>query len=161
MYFRNCRLQRKSLDKCLKCRIAEHHWTVNMLKGPEHCWLMYFPNYGLQKTWLDKCLNTTAEYCWPVNMLNSRKPWWNVHGNTFMKFFHHWENSNWNMSVSFYYEVLVLFVKILTPDDKYSLLNSENLLQPIQIQLTFYLFIYLFFYLVVFPGLVTLSILHT
>ena len=65
------------------------------------------------------------------------------------------------MSVSFYYEVLVLFVKILIPDDKYSLLNSENLLQPIQIQLTFYLFIYLFFYLVVFPGLVTLSILHT
>ena len=65
------------------------------------------------------------------------------------------------MSVSFYYEVLVLFVKILIPDDKYSLLNSENLLQPIQIQLTFYFFIYLFFYLVVFPGLVTLSILHT
>ena len=123
-------------------------------KGSQTQQLMYFPNYGLQKTCLDKCLNTAAEYCWPVNMLNSRKPWWNVHGNTFKKFFHHWENSNWNMSLSLFYEILVVFVKILTPDDKYSLRNSEYLPQPIQIQLSFYLFIcgfiYLFIYLFIY-----------
>ena len=58
------------------------------------------------------------------------------------------------MSLSLFYEILVVFVKILTPDDKYSLRNSEYLPQPIQIQLSFYLFIcgfiYLFIYLFIY-----------
>ena len=91
---------------------------------------MYFWNYRLQKTWLDKCLKSAvAEYSSSDNMLKGRKDWWNLHGSTFIKFSHHWQNSSWNMSLLFIYEILVLFVKIL----KYFLRNSKNLAQPIQI----------------------------
>ena len=38
MYFRNYRLQKVWLLKCLKSLVSEHSWTVNMLKGTIHCW---------------------------------------------------------------------------------------------------------------------------
>ena len=35
--FRNYRLQKAGLLKCLKSPVSEHLWTVNMLKGLKHC----------------------------------------------------------------------------------------------------------------------------
>ena len=40
------------------------------------------------------------------------------------------------MSLLVIYKILGVFVNTLTLDDKYSLLNSENLRQPIQMQLS-------------------------
>ena len=37
MYFRNYRLQRTWLLKCLKSTVSENPWTVNMLKAPKRC----------------------------------------------------------------------------------------------------------------------------
>ena len=41
MYFRNYRLQKILLDKCLKGAISEHPLTVNMLKGPKPLWSLH------------------------------------------------------------------------------------------------------------------------
>ena len=38
MSFRNYRLPNMCLCKCLKSRISVQPSTLNMLKGPEHCW---------------------------------------------------------------------------------------------------------------------------
>ena len=40
------------------------------------------------------------------------------------------------MSPLVIYKTLGLFINILTADDKYSLLNKDNLAQPIQMQLS-------------------------
>ena len=37
MYFRNCRLQKRGLDKYLKSTVSEDPTTSNMVNGPKHC----------------------------------------------------------------------------------------------------------------------------
>ena len=36
MYFRNYRLQKTWLEKCIKKLASKYGWTVNMLNGPKH-----------------------------------------------------------------------------------------------------------------------------
>ena len=36
MYFRNQRLGKASLDKCLKSPVSEQPWTGNVVKGTKH-----------------------------------------------------------------------------------------------------------------------------
>ena len=43
---------------------------------------------------------------------------------------------SWKKSLLVTYKVLRLFVNTLTADDKYSLLSGDNLMQPIQIDLS-------------------------
>ena len=43
---------------------------------------------------------------------------------------------SWKKSLLDIHQILGLFVDILTTDDKYSLLNKDNLTQPIQMQLS-------------------------
>ena len=43
---------------------------------------------------------------------------------------------SWQKPLLDIYQILGLFVDILTADDKYSLLNKDNLMQPIQMQLS-------------------------
>ena len=43
---------------------------------------------------------------------------------------------SWKQSLLATWEILRLFVNTLTADDKYSLLNRDNLTQPIQMQLS-------------------------
>ena len=38
MYSRKSRLQKISLDKCLKCRVSEDPWTDKMENGLKHFW---------------------------------------------------------------------------------------------------------------------------
>ena len=47
-----------------------------------------------------------------------------------------WENWVWKMSLLVISEILGLFVNTLTADDKYSLYNSKNLQQPIEMKLS-------------------------
>ena len=41
MYFRNYRLRKMSLEKCLKGAVSEHPLTVNMLQSPKDLKNMY------------------------------------------------------------------------------------------------------------------------
>ena len=47
-----------------------------------------------------------------------------------------WRQLSWKKYLLVISKFLRLFVKILTADDKYSLLNRDNIRQPVQIQLT-------------------------
>ena len=47
-----------------------------------------------------------------------------------------WTYISWKMSMLVPFKILRLFVNTLTDDDKYSLLNKDNLTQPIQIILS-------------------------
>ena len=79
-------------------------------------------------------------------MVNGLKHCCNMHDGTFTIFIDHCEhNSVKKKSVLVLCNILILFVNTLTADEKYSLLNRENLTQPIQILLsqkqnTFYQF---------------------
>ena len=47
-----------------------------------------------------------------------------------------WTKFNWKVSILVLCKILRLFVNTLTADDKYSLVNRDNLMQPIQILLS-------------------------
>ena len=41
MYFRNKRLRKAWLVKCLKSPVSKHLLKVNMLKGQKYCWKLH------------------------------------------------------------------------------------------------------------------------
>ena len=86
---------------------------------------MCFRNYGLRKPWLDKFLKSTVlEDSWKSNMVNRPKQCWNLNHSTFSIFIDQCE-SNWvGKSLT------------LTPGQKFRLLNTDKLTQPIKIQLS-------------------------
>ena len=96
---------------------------------------MYFRNYGLQNTSLDKCLKSlVSEQASTVNMVKGKKHCWNLFDKTFIISIT-LRKISWKMSLLVIFEILELFLNIFTVDDKYSFPNSENLPQPIQLQL--------------------------
>ena len=99
---------------------------------------MYFRNYRLQKAWLDKCLEScVSENPWTLNVLKGLKHYWNLHSITFIIFFSSiCRKVHCRMSLLVICKILGLFVNTLSVDDKYSLCNSDKLLQAIQIQLS-------------------------
>ena len=63
-----------------------------------------------------------SEHLWTVNMLKGPKECLNMHGSIFVIIFDHSEKKiRPKISVLVVSEILWLFVKILTPDEKYSL----------------------------------------
>ena len=56
----------------------------------------------------------------------------NLHDSTFIR----WAKITWKMSLLVICEIMGHSVNILTASDKYFLLNSENLQQPFQMQLS-------------------------
>ena len=70
-----------------------------------------------------------------VNMLKGHKPLWNVHERTFIIFFQHSEGK-WfgKISLLLKFEIIGVFVNILTVDYKHPIPDCENLLFPIQMQ---------------------------
>ena len=74
-----------------------------------------------------------------------REPFRNQHGKRARTLFHSgrqqlyhiywsmWRRMSWKMALLALCKILGLFVTTLTADDKYSLLNRDNLTQPIQI----------------------------
>ena len=70
-------------------------------------------------------------------MVNGLKHCCNMHDGTFAIFIDHCENNSVKKkSVLVLCIILRLFVNTLAADDKYSLLNRDNLTQPIQILLS-------------------------
>ena len=84
---------------------------------------MYLRNYRLQKAWLLKYIKShESEHLWTVNMLKGPKHCLNLHGSSFVIFFKHSKKTSaLKNSVIVLSDILVLFVNILTPNDKYSL----------------------------------------
>ena len=66
MYFRQKGLRKTWLLKCLKSRVSEHPSTVNMLKGPKHCWNLHGSTFirlfhHSKRNWVGKCLLVISE----------------------------------------------------------------------------------------------------
>ena len=98
---------------------------------------MYFGNYGLRKTCLDKCLKSPVlEDLWRDNMVNGPKQWFNLNGSSFTIFTDYCEGGSWKKSLIVICKVLRLFIKRPTTNDKFSLLNRDNLMQPIEMDLS-------------------------
>ena len=105
------------------------------------------------KTWLDKCLKSpVSEDPSTSNMVNVRKHYWNLHHSTFIIFLRHWPGNFVRKSLSYYWslatklcskksllltcQILGLLVKTLAANEKYLVLNGENLTIPIQVILS-------------------------
>ena len=67
-------------------------------------------------------------------MVNGQKHCWNLNQSTFTLFIDHSESNL--VRKSLIWKVWKLFVNTLTADEKYSLLNRDNLTQPIQMNLS-------------------------
>ena len=99
---------------------------------------MYFRNYRLQKMWLDQCVKTPfSEDPFTRSMVNGSKLYWNLsRQQIYHIYWLLWKELSWKKFLLVIFEVLGLFPNILTVDDKYSLLNRDNLRQPFQMQLS-------------------------
>ena len=94
---------------------------------------MHFRNYGLRKAWLVRYLKSpVSEDPLTSNIVNGPKGCWNLHDSTFIIFIIYSEE-NWVLVIC---RILGLFLSTLTADDEYSLLNRDNLRQPIAMQLS-------------------------
>ena len=97
---------------------------------------MYFQDYRRRKTLLLKWLKCpVSEHPSIVNMLKDSKHCWNLHNSTFTIFFINLREIDCKTSLVVISEILGLFGNTLTADDKYSVDNSEKLVQSIQMQL--------------------------
>ena len=84
--------------------------------------------------WLVKCLKSlVSEHRSTVNILNSLKKFTRAAPSYCFITFTKIELENFPLSVS---EILGVFLNTLTADDKYSLPNSKDLWQPIQLRLS-------------------------
>ena len=105
------------------------------------------------KTWLDKCLKSpVSEDPSTSNMVNVPKHYWSLHHSTFIIFLRHWPGNFVRKSLSYYWslatklcskksllltcQILGLLVKTLAANEKYLVLNGENLTIPIQVILS-------------------------
>ena len=63
-----------------------------------------------------------------MNVLTGLKDFWNQHGTHYYSLFSQIRGKlSWKKSLSVWYEILRLFVNALTPDDKYSVSNMQDL----------------------------------
>ena len=95
---------------------------------------MYFRNYGHRKTWLNKSLKSPLS----EDPLDKQHAKWDQ---TLLKSEHHipydifwslWRQLSWKKSLLVICKFLRLFLNTLTAHHKNSLLNRQNLTQPIQ-----------------------------
>ena len=92
--------------------------------------------YVLRKAWLCKCLKVLfSEDLLTSNMLNGAKHCLNLHSSTFNIFTDQYSiltTFSWEKYFLVISKILGQFDSTLTADDKYSLVNRDNLMQPIQ-----------------------------
>ena len=97
-----------------------------------------FPIIRTLKTWLDKYQkNLVLEDPLTSNILNVPKHCQNLHRSTFIIFNDHCQE-NWvgKKFLLLTCKILGFHVNTLSTDEKYSLLNRDNLMIPIQMQLS-------------------------
>ena len=99
---------------------------------------MYLRDYRLRKTWLCKCLKSrVSENRLTDNMANLSKHCCDLNDSTFTKVIDHCDDSSIGKKcLLVLYNILRLFLNTLTADDKHYLLTTDNLMQPIQMQLS-------------------------
>ena len=92
--------------------------------------------YVLRKAWLCKCLKVLfSEDLLTSSMLNGAKHCLNLHSSTFNIFTDQYSiltTFSWEKYFLVISKILGQFDSTLTADDKYSLVNRDNLMQPIQ-----------------------------
>ena len=92
--------------------------------------------YVLRKAWLCKCLKVLfSEDLLTSNMLNGAKHCLNLHSSTFNIFTDQYSiltTFSWEKYFLVISKILGQFDSTLTADDKYSLVNRDNLMQSIQ-----------------------------
>ena len=99
--------------------------------------LMNFPNYRVGKTWLDNCLKSPVlKDLSTRNIVNGPKHCWNLNDNIFTIFIAHCVGISVKKVLLVLLKILRLVFNTFTANEKYSLLNKENLTQPIHIQLS-------------------------
>ena len=91
----------------------------------------------MSKIWLDECLvSLISEHPLTVNISKRTKYLSNLHETTLIILFaDSQQDIRGKKSLLLIFSPLGLIVKTLTADDKYSLPNSENMREPIQMQL--------------------------
>ena len=99
---------------------------------------MHFLTYGIRKTSSDKCFKSPVwEDPSTSNMENGPNHCWNLNDSTFIIFIYPiWRPFRLKKSLWVIWKILILFFNALTADDKYSFLNTGNLLQHFQMQLS-------------------------
>ena len=101
-----------------------------------------FPISRTPKRWLDKCLKSpVSDYRSTSNMINVPKHCWNLHHSTFIIFLDHIHLSlgiklSWKKSLLLTWETLGLPVTTMPADEKYPVVNRDNLTILIQMQLS-------------------------
>ena len=97
---------------------------------------MYFRSYRVGKTCLRNCLTSRfLEQHRIVNILKAPKLCWNLRNGSFLYFSPLLDILGSKKSLIVISKIFVLFVYLLTADDRYSLCNKDNLQQPIQMEL--------------------------
>ena len=104
------------------------HKFLNTLKERWGSEVLYSWNHRLQKVVLLKCLkNPVSEHLWALNMVRGPKHCLNQHGSIFFRIFWSvWKKIRPKNSGLVVSEILRLFVNILTPDGKCSLLVKAS-----------------------------------
>ena len=114
------------------------HQVLNILKQGCTSYFLYFGSYILWKGCLPKRINSpVSENHSTANMLEGPKRLWNLHEVSFIKLCCISEGDWLRKSLLLMiFELLRLFVKTLTGDNKYSLCDIWNLQDLIQIHLS-------------------------
>ena len=97
-----------------------------------------FPKIRTLKTWSGKCLKSpVSEDPSKRNMVNVPDHCRNLHQSIFIIFIDHWQVKLVGKSFFFsIFQVLGRLVNTLTAEEKYPVLNRDNLTIPIQMQLS-------------------------
>ena len=111
---------------------------MNILKKKMTLTAFVFPKLQTPRTWLDNCLKShVSEDPSTSNMVNVPKHCWNLHHRQISIFIDHCQNQlSWKKSLLLTCKILGLLVNTLATDEKYPVLNRENLTIPIQMQLS-------------------------
>ena len=97
----------------------------------------WFPKLRTPKTLSDKCLKSlVSEDSSKSDMINLSNHGWNVHRSTFIIFIDHCEINSVGKSLFLTGQIVRLLVNTLPVDEKYPVLNRDNLKIPIQMQLS-------------------------
>ena len=110
---------------------------MNVLKQKMILIASVFTKLRTPKTWLDKCLKSPVSVNPSIlKMVNVPRHYWNLHHSTFIIFIDHCQIKWVGKCLLFPCQILGLLVKTLAANEKYRVLYRDNLMIPIQMQLS-------------------------
>ena len=128
-------------NKKLYLNFLLYFWNVsqilNVLKNKMTLRGVVCSTLRTPKTWLDKCLKSSVlEDPSRSNMVNAPKNCWNLHHISFIKVIDHCQVTWVRKSLLLTWKISGLLFNTLTADEKHPVLNRENLMLPIQLQIS-------------------------